>query len=143
VLRGGSGASFTRQTPDISIGDTPWSIGVGDFNGDGDPDLAVANQSANNVSVLLGGADSTFTRQTPDLAVGFGPTSVAVGDFNGDHDPDLAVANQFDGTVSVLLGTAGGGGFSGATPPATTQPAATSCRSRWATSMATVIPTWL
>jgi VCBS repeat-containing protein len=116
VLRGGGGASFTRQTPDITIGDTPWSVAVGDFNGDGDPDLAVANQLANNVSVLLGGADSSFTRQTPDLAVGLGPTSVAVGDFNGDNDPDLAVANQFDGTVSVLLGTAGGGGFSGATP---------------------------
>src|SRR5829696_5665145 len=114
VLLGGSGASFTRQTPDLTIGDTPWSVAVGDFNGDSDPDLAVANQSANNVSVLLGGAGGNFTRQ-PDLAVGSGPTSVAVGDFNGDSDPDLAVANQLDGTVSVLLGTAGGGGFSGPT----------------------------
>jgi VCBS repeat-containing protein len=89
---------------------------VGDFNGDSDPDLAVANQLANNVSVLLGGAGGSFTRQSPDLAVGSGPTSVGIGDFNGDSDPDLAVANQFDGTVSVLLGTGGGGGFSGATP---------------------------
>jgi VCBS repeat-containing protein len=115
VLLGGNGASFTRQ-PDLTIGGTPWSVAVADFNGDSDPDLAVANQLSNNVSVLLGGVGGGFTRQTPDLAVGLGPTSVAVGDFNGDHDPDLAVANQFDGTVSVLLGTAGGGGFSGPTP---------------------------
>jgi VCBS repeat-containing protein len=114
VLLGGSGASFTRQMPDLTIGGTPWSVAVGDFNGDGDQDLAVANQLSNNVSVLLGSAGGSFSRQTPDLAVGLGPTSVAVGDFNGDNDPDLAVANQFSGTVSVLLGTSGGG-FGGPT----------------------------
>jgi hypothetical protein len=78
------------------------------------PDLAVANQLSNNVSILLGSAGASFIRQSPDLAVGFGPTSVAVGDFNGDNDPDLAIANQVDGTVSVLFGTAGGA-FSGPT----------------------------
>jgi len=98
----------------VAVGDGPASVAVGDFNGDGNPDLAVANQLAGTVSVLLGSAGGNFTRQ-PDLAVGSAPTSVAVGDFNGDNDPDLAVANQFDGTVSVLLGIAGGGGFSGAT----------------------------
>ncbi|MGH8881395.1 MAG: FG-GAP repeat domain-containing protein, partial [Stackebrandtia sp.] len=98
----------------VPTGDGPASVAVGDFNGDANPDLAVANQLSNNLSVLLGGPGGSFTRQTPDIPVGFGPTSVAVGDFNGDNDPDLAVANQFDGTVSVLLGTAGGG-FSGAT----------------------------
>src|SRR5918993_1097757 len=81
----------------VATGDGPASVAVGDFNGDGNPDLAVANQLANTVSVLLGAAGGVFTRQTPNLIVGSGPTSVAVGDFNGDHDPDLAVANQFDG----------------------------------------------
>ena len=66
---------------------------------------------------------------------------MAVGDFNGDNDPDLAVANQFDGTVSVLLGTSGGGGFSGATPAGNYNGSDPSCRSRWATSTATVTPT--
>jgi VCBS repeat-containing protein len=117
VLLGGNGGSFTPLTPDrdLAIGGAPWSVAVGDFNGDSDPDLAVANQSSNNVSVLLGGAGGGFGSPTTYPA-GSGPTSVAVGDFNDDDDPDLAVANQFDGTVSVLLGTAGGGGFSGPTP---------------------------
>jgi VCBS repeat-containing protein len=87
----------------VATGDGPASVAVGDFNGDGNPDLAVANQLANTVSVLLGGAGGSFTRQTPDLAVGGFPTSVAVGYFNGDQDLDLAVTNGF-GSVSVLLG---------------------------------------
>ena len=38
----------------------PYSVVVGDFNGDGKPDLAVANNFSNNVSVLLGNGDGTF-----------------------------------------------------------------------------------
>jgi VCBS repeat-containing protein len=98
----------------VAVGLGPAAVAVGDFNGDDNPDLAVANQLSSTVSVVLDSAGGSFTRQTPDLAVDSGPTSVAVGDFNGDGDPDLAVANQFSGTVSVLLGTAGGG-FSGPT----------------------------
>src|SRR5438046_42003 len=85
----------------VATGDGPASVAVGDFNGDGNPDLAVANQLSSTVSVLLGGAGGRFTRHTPDLAVGDFPTSVAVGDFNGDHHPDLVVADQFHGHVSV------------------------------------------
>ena len=88
----------------VATGDGPASLAVGDFNGDGNPDLAVANQLSSTVSVLLGPAGGCFSRQTPDLAVGDFPVSVAAGDFNGDQDPDLAVANGFSGTVSVLLG---------------------------------------
>ena len=101
----------------VATGDGPASVAVGDCNGDGNPDLAVANQLANTVSVLLGSAGGGFTRQTPDLPVGGFPTSVAVGDFNGDQDPDLAVASAF-GTVSVLLG-GNGASFTRQTPDIT------------------------
>ena len=42
-------------------------MAVGDFNADGDPDLAVADRDLNDVSVLLGDADGTFaaTDQLP------------------------------------------------------------------------------
>ena len=91
----------------------PWghgiSVAVGDFNGDGKPDLAVANNYSNTygtgtASVLLGNGDGTF--QTPqNFAAGTSPESVGVGDFNGDGKPDLAVADltNINPTVSVLL----------------------------------------
>src|SRR5205814_6828161 len=83
------------------------SVAVGDDNGDGKPDLAVANFDSNPVSVLLGNGDGTL-RAPLTLGVGNGPTSVAVGDFNGDGKPDLAVANFNSNTVSVLLGNGDG-----------------------------------
>ena len=70
----------------------PFSVAVGDFNGDGKQDLAVANQGSDNVSILLGDGTGNFSAPT-NFAAGNGPCSVAVGDFNGDGKQDLAVAN--------------------------------------------------
>jgi hypothetical protein len=96
-----------------AAGNFPQAVAVGDFNGDGVPDLAVANYGSDTVSVLLGQGDGTF-RPATNYFVGFDPISVAVGDFNGDGILDLAVANQgsspdyADGNVSVLLGQGDG-----------------------------------
>src|SRR5437764_456933 len=70
------------------------SVAVGDFNGDGHLDLAVANHISNVVSILLGKGDGTF--QYAGGYVRDRPSSVAVGDFNGDGHLDLAVANSGD-----------------------------------------------
>ena len=87
---------------------SPWAVATGDFNGDGVPDLAVANASADNVSVFLGNGDGTF-RGTTRFPAGNSPWSVAVGDFNDDGLPDLAVVNHmYFGNVSVLLGNGDG-----------------------------------
>jgi hypothetical protein len=85
---------------------------VGDFNGDGRPDLAAANEFSSDISVLLGNGDGSFQAAT-SLAAGARPLSVAVGDFNGDGKPDLAAANSGSDTVSVLLGN-GNGSFQNA-----------------------------
>jgi hypothetical protein len=82
-------------------------MAVGDFNGDGKPDIAVANENSNTVSVLLGNSDGTF-QSAHSLVVGTDPESLAVGDFNGDGKPDIAVANASSNTVSVLLGNGDG-----------------------------------
>src|SRR5215472_15708938 len=77
----------------FDAGSSPISVAVGDFNGDGKPDLAVANANSNNVSVLLGQGDGTFLLAV-NYAAGSGPRSLAVGDFNGDGILDLAVAGD-------------------------------------------------
>jgi FG-GAP-like repeat len=82
-------------------------VAVGDFNGDGKLDLAVANNGSNNVSVLLGNGDGTF-QPALNFTVGSNPSSVAVADFNGDGKPDLAVANNDGNNVSILLGNGTG-----------------------------------
>ena len=85
----------------------PYSVVVGDFNGDGKPDLAVANAYSNNVSILLGNGNGTFAPAV-NYAVGNEPLSVAIGDFNGDGKVDLAVANGNSNNVSILMGNGNG-----------------------------------
>ena len=57
-------------------------MAVGDFNRDGELDLAVTNYYANTVGILLGKGDGTFQVEVDHPTVS-GPTSVAVGDRNG------------------------------------------------------------
>src|SRR5438552_2230762 len=86
--------------PTYVAGSAPWSVAVGNFNGDGTLGLAIADFGSNTVSVLTGKGDGTF--QAPrSYAVGFLPEAVTVGDFNGDGLADLAVANYGSNTVSV------------------------------------------
>ena len=66
---------------------------ITDFNGDGKMDLAVANNGANTVSVLLGNGDGTFQAKK-DAMTGSLPIAVAFGDFNHDGKMDLAVVNN-------------------------------------------------
>jgi hypothetical protein len=99
-----------------TAGTQPSSVAIGDFNGDGKPDLAVANQITNNVSILIGIGDGTFPLNAPvNFTVGTTPRAIAVGDFNNDGKLDLAVANfgnsadtTTNGTVSVLIGNGNG-----------------------------------
>jgi hypothetical protein len=98
--------SFGTKT-DFGTGSGPSSVAVGDFNGDGKPDLAVTNASSANVSILLGTGTGSFGTKT-NFGTGSFPASVAVGDFNGDGKLDLAVANASSNTVSILRGTGTG-----------------------------------
>ncbi len=118
LLLGGGGAArtftanFAAQQTFASGGD-PNSVTEADVNGDGRPDLIVANNFDATVSVLLnttapGAATPSFaTQQT--FATGNSPYSVTVADVNGDGKPDLILANAVDNTVSVLINTTAAG----------------------------------
>ena len=72
-------------------------------------DLAVANKTSNNISILLGNPDGSFETKT-DFATGAGPVALVAGNFhaNADGKLDLAIVNQIDKTVSILLGQGDG-----------------------------------
>ena len=107
----GAGVFNPANHATVGVGSEPFGVAVGDFNGDGKLDLAVANFGSNSVSILLGNGNGTFTPASPaTVGVGSGPKAIAAGDFNGDGKTDLAVSNGNDGTVSILQGN-GQGGF--------------------------------
>ncbi len=69
---------------------TLFSLATGDLNGDGLPDLVVANLNSNTVGVLVGQSDGTFAPPVTDGAGGTYPCSVAIGDLNCYGCPDIA-----------------------------------------------------
>jgi Ca2+-binding RTX toxin-like protein len=76
-------------------------VALGDLDGDGKLDLAVANYGSGTVSIRLGNGDGTFTAQ-PDVGAGPGAISLALGDLNGDSKLDIAVANSNSDTVTAM-----------------------------------------
>jgi len=123
VLLGNGDGTFQPAVAYASGGASPDSVVVADVNGDGKPDIIVANWCASSsdcgsgsVGVLLGNGDGTFQAAATYNSGGVFARSVVVGDFNGDGKPDLAVGNWSgaDGlcctspALSVLLGNGDG-----------------------------------
>src|SRR5258708_4997485 len=80
---------------------------VGDFNGDGKPDLAFASYYSGNVSIMLGTGNGTF-QPAVNYPTAYGSSSIAIEDLNGDGKTDIAVTNPGSNSISVLLGNGDG-----------------------------------
>ena len=91
MLMGLGDGSFAAERR-FGVGRSPESVAIGDFDGDGMQDLAVANERTDDVSVLLGLGDGSFAEEQR-FATGDGSTSVAAGDFDGDGLFDLVTGS--------------------------------------------------
>lgn len=111
MLGNGDGTFQPPQQIDVGVG--PVKLVVGDFNGDGNNDMAIA-ASAAKVFILLGVGDGTFVQQ-PALTLVPDPladnTDIKIGDFNRDGIQDLVVASPFQGGRTIILLGIGNGTF--------------------------------
>jgi len=123
ILLGNGDGTFRPgpQNPSLSV--WPTFVTVGDFNGDGKPDLAALG--SNVISILLGNGDGTF-QDAVVTAPTFAVYTIGVGDFNHDGKLDLATAGTFGAGsgVNILLGNGDGTFQYGANYPGETLPAA-------------------
>lgn len=104
-----SAQNYLFNEAGFTTGTSPEALTSADFNGDGQPDLAVVNHGAATVSILLGKSNGTFAPKV-DYSVGSDPDAVVAADFNGDGKIDLAVVSSAGNSVSLLIG-AGDGTF--------------------------------
>src|SRR6185312_3714339 len=109
LIGNGSGGFAQAALYSTGAGTGPGFVAIGDFDGDGNPDIVTANGNTPDVSVLPGSAAGAFGTAT---SYGTGTTgtskgfSVAVSDFNNNGRSDLVVSNFNNNTISVLLGLA-------------------------------------
>jgi hypothetical protein len=119
LLGDGNGGLTEAPGSPFATGDGPWSVAIGDINGDGKPDLAILPYEPEvkdpkdfGVTVLLGDGKGGFVkmRGSPfSLAGCRGPDTVAIGDVNGDGLNDIVALCAQNHRVMLYMGIKGGG----------------------------------
>ncbi|MBM3433912.1 MAG: hypothetical protein FJX93_04060, partial [Bacteroidetes bacterium] len=108
-----SSSSFAARQS-LTTGTTPYFTEVGDIDGDGKPEILVANHGSNTLSVFRNTSTSSalsFSAKV-DFTAATNPRGIAIGDINGDGKKDVVVANYGSSSVSVFANTATSGSIS-------------------------------
>lgn len=107
ILLGNGDGTFTLKAT-LPVGIDPTGMAIGDFNNDGNLDIAVANANSTYVSILLGNGDGSFSADPAFLAAS-DPGFIVAADFNKDGNVDLAITNNSSlGGVTILFGNGDG-----------------------------------
>jgi hypothetical protein len=99
------------QYPPIALGDQASAIVAGEFNGDTNPDLAVALWNQGKVAIRLNNGGAGFNIPAETVSVGTNPRYIVAADLNDTGLPDLGVANSGSDNVSTLMRNVAGTAF--------------------------------
>ncbi|UCD39183.1 MAG: VCBS repeat-containing protein [Fidelibacterota bacterium] len=102
TVTSGSGSLQYSPGPTLPTGVYPFAIESGDLNGDGYPDLVVANSGDNTISIFVNDQEDGIMNSGA-LPVGANPQGIALGDIDADGDMDIAVANNSANSISLWL----------------------------------------
>lgn len=96
--------------PVYVVGTAPAGVAVGDFNGDGTPDIVAANTMDHTIRVVLSNAEGGWTVQPTAVQTAWSPWAIRTADFDGDGALDLMLTGINNDAIAVHLGD-GTGGF--------------------------------
>jgi hypothetical protein len=110
-LNDGNGNFTPAPSPVPTLGDQPSDVAAGDFNGDGNVDLAISAKGGamEGISVAEGNGNGTFDPATSIPVTD--PEHLVAADFNGDGRADMATARRDVGDVVVVARNAANNGF--------------------------------
>ncbi|GEM_PF-4855809 len=106
ILRGFGNGNFAAAVAYDAGAELPVGLATGDFDGDGDLDVATANNDANAAFVALNQGGMSFA-DASEAPLGTVASSIEAGDVNGDGVDDLLVATP-EG-LAVIVQDFGGG----------------------------------
>ncbi len=120
LLNPGDGTFANQTIHDLGI--LPFSVALGDLDGDDDLDMAIAvrqddEATPNGVQIMFNSGNGTFVFGA-NIFAGDYPAFVVIGDLDDDEDLDLAVTSWTEEIVSVFLNNGGGRFANGVTYPA-------------------------
>ncbi len=111
IALGEANGRFNRESVaeagSVAVGKFPSGLTAGDWNTDGNPDLAVVNHYGHSISILLGNGQGRFSN-VHAVAIGLFPGDIDSADVNGDGVLDLVAVNVRSGDLSILHGLGDG-----------------------------------
>ena len=97
------GGQYARGLATYPTGRSPRSVAVADLDGDGRPDVVVANAGDGTVQLFAGAASGRLNPPARPVSAGNEPSDVDIVDIDQDRDGDLVVANHETSVVTLLM----------------------------------------